>query len=584
MTQIHETAPPGRHAAPPSTPSLLIPKLVTVLREGYTAALFRADFISGLTVAIVALPLAMALAIASGTTPDKGLVTVVIAGILISALGGSRFQIGGPTGAFVVVVFGVIQRFGYEGLTLATMMAGGMLIIAGLARLGTWIKYIPEPVVTGFTAGIAVIIASGEIKDFFGLHPASNPGDFIGKMGALWAARGTFTSQTLALSAGALALIILLRRFRPKWPAFLIAVACASLIVWGIALKVDTIGSVFGGIPDRLPAPALPAFDLATLRSVLPSAFTIAFLAGVESLLSAVVADGMTGRRHRSNCELIAQGCANIASALFGGLPATGAIARTATNIRSGARTPFSGILHAVFVLLFMLFAAPLASYVPLASLAAVLLIVAWNMSELGKMRRMLSAPLGDVLVLLLTFGLTVLVDLTFAIQVGVVLASILFMHRMAQVVTVQHGVNPIAPDIDDRTEAAGVVTDQRAGLPEGVEVFQLRGPLFFGAAGVLADLLDRIGRPPRVFIVRMHDVPLIDSSGVGALRDFVQRCRHMGTRVIIAGVQPQPRRILDQMGFGSSGDDLTITKDLSEAIRRASQAAEAITPETRNA
>jgi sulfate permease, SulP family len=546
---------------------LFVPKLVTALREGYRLADFRADFLAGLTVAIVALPLAMALAIASGTTPEKGLVTVVVAGLLISALGGSRFQIGGPTGAFVVVVFNVIERHGYDGLVLATLMAGLMLIVAGVARVGTWVKYIPEPVVTGFTAGIAVIILTSQLKDIFGLSPGSNPGEVLEKVKALWAARDTVSPSAVAVSIGSLILIFGIRRLRPKWPSFLIAVIAASLSVLAFGLNVDTIGSVFGGIPRVLPTPELPTVTLERLQALLPSAFTIAFLAGVESLLSAVVADGMTGRRHRSNCEIVAQGVANTASALFGGLPATGAIARTATNIRAGARSPIAGILHAVIVLIFMLIAAPLASYVPLAALAAVLVVVALYMSEFGKIRAMMSAPVGDILVLFITFSLTVLVDLTVAIQVGVVLAAILFMHRMAEVVTVQHGASPIAGDVDDFEQANGE-RDQRADLPEDVEVFQLRGPLFFGAASVLQDVLDRMGRPPRAFILRMREVPLVDASGVGALKEFVRRCRSHDTTVIVTGIQPQPRRILRQMGFTGEHEGLLFVESLDAALR----------------
>jgi SulP family sulfate permease len=546
---------------------LFVPKLVTALREGYGIAHLRADFAAGLTVAIVALPLAMALAIASGAAPEKGLVTVVVAGLLISALGGSRFQIGGPTGAFVVVVFNVIDAHGYDGLVLATLMAGLMLIVAGLARLGTWIKYIPEPVVTGFTAGIAVIILTSQLKDFFGLAPAAAPAEFSEKVKVLWAARDTVSPAAFGIAAGALLLILALRHFRPKWPAFLIAVAAASLITWAFRLPVDTIGSVFGGIPRAIPTPELPEFSLERAQALVPSAFTIAFLAGVESLLSAVVADGMTGRRHRSNCEIVAQGVANTASALFGGLPATGAIARTATNIRAGARTPVAGVLHAVFVLLFMLVAAPLAAYVPLAALAAVLVVVAVYMSEFGKIRATLSAPVGDILVLFITFALTVAVDLTVAIEVGVVLAAILFMHRMAEVVTVQRGISPIIEDVDDFARERGEA-DQRAGLPADIEVFQLRGPLFFGAASVLEDVLDRMSRTPRAFILRMREVPLIDASGVGALKAFVRRCRGLGVTVVVTGVQPQPRRILTQMGFGAEQDGLRFADDLGAALR----------------
>ncbi|MSO72358.1 MAG: sodium-independent anion transporter [Rhodospirillaceae bacterium] len=417
---------PQSPTAPPPAWHLYVPKLITSLREGYGLADFRADAVSGLTVAIIALPLAMALGIASGTTPEKGLVTAVVAGFLISALGGSRVQIGGPTGAFVVVVFNVIQAHGYEGLIVATLMAGIMLIVAGLARLGTWIKYIPTPAVTGFTFGIAVLIFSSQVADLFGLHLASAPADFIPKWESYWRARETISLNATAMGLSILALLILQRRYAPRWPGFLIAVVGASLAAAALQLPLDTIGSRFGEIPRALPTPSLPDLSLYGLVDLFPSAFTIAFLAGFESLLSAVIADGMTGRRHRSNCELVAQGVANIASALFGGMPATGAIARTATNIRAGARTPVSGILHAVFLLIFMLLLAPLAGYVPLASLAAVLVMVALNMSEAERFADLFAAPLGDRLVLVTTFGLTVLVDLTVAIQVGVVLASVL--------------------------------------------------------------------------------------------------------------------------------------------------------------
>jgi sulfate permease, SulP family len=557
-------------AYPPARPTptwhLFVPKLITTLRQGYGLGDLRSDTLAGLTVAIVALPLAMALAIASGATPDKGLITVVVAGLLISALGGSRFQIGGPTGAFVVVVFNVIQAHGYDGLILATLMAGIMLIVAGYARLGTWIKYIPEPVVTGFTAGIAVIIFSSQIRDLLGLEMAEVPAEFLEKWAAFWEARETLAIPAVAISTGALATILLLRRYAPKLPGFLIAVIGASAAVWLFAIPVETIGSRFGGISGSIPAPVIPEITLDRLQALLPSAFTIAFLAGVESLLSAVVADGMTGRRHRSNCELVAQGVANSASALFGGLPATGAIARTATNIKAGARSPVAGVLHAVFVLVFMLAASPLMAFVPLASLAAILVIVAWNMSEIDKFTHLLSAPWGDRVVLLLTFALTVLVDLTVAIQVGVVLAAILFMHRMAKVVAVQKGVQLIEEDLDDFTRPRDGY-HQRDALPPGVEVFQVRGPLFFGAASHLADLLDRIGQTPRIFILRMREVPLIDATGVGALREFVRRCESQGTTVIITGIQPQPREILVQMGFAEDQGGLRFARDFQAAL-----------------
>ena len=404
----------------------LVPKIFTVIKQGYSVKNLRADTISGLTVAIVALPLAMALGIASGATPAEGLITVVIAGFLISALGGSRYQIGGPTGAFVVVIFNVIAQHGYDGLVMATLMAGLILIVAGLARLGTWIKYIPESVVTGFTAGIAVIIFSSQIKDLLGLQIEKVPGEFFEKWHAFWTARDTFSLPSVIISASALAALILLKKYAPKVPALLIAVVTASLAVWLFNIDVPTIGNVFGGIPNSIPAPHIPSITLEKAGLLLPSALTIAFLAGIESLLSAVVADKMTGRQHRSNGELVAQGVANTASALFGGMPATGAIARTATNIRAGAFSPISGMLHAVFVLLFMLFMSPLASFVPLACLAAILVMVAWNMSERQHFVKIMHGPIRDRIVLLMTFILTVAVDLTMAITAGVVLAIIL--------------------------------------------------------------------------------------------------------------------------------------------------------------
>ncbi|WP_319633535.1 SulP family inorganic anion transporter [Pelagibius marinus] len=565
---------PAPGSLPPDPPAsgpawrLFKPKLITVLKEGYGWGHLRADAVAGLTVAVVALPLAMALAIASGAPPDKGLVTAVVAGFLISLLGGSRFQIGGPTGAFVVVVFNVIAQHGYDGLLLATLMAGAMLVVAGLLRFGTWIKYIPEPVVTGFTAGIAVIIFSSQLKDLFGLSLAEVPAEFLPKLKALWAARDTLDPATFAVAATALAAILLLRRYAPKVPALLVAVVGASLAVWGLGLPVETIGSRFGEISSSLPLPQLPAFSLRQAVEVLPSAFTIAFLAGIESLLSAMVADGMTGARHRSNCELVAQGVANAASACFAGLPATGAIARTATNIRSGARSPISGMLHAVFLLVFMLVAAPLAAYVPLASLAAVLVIVAWNMSEIDKFRHLMSAPPGDAVVLLVTFSLTVMVDLTVAIEVGVVMAAVLFMHRMAQVVQVEKGVGFLQGDVDDAQIPALDYAFQT--LPAGVEMFSLRGPLFFGAARSLRDALEAMPVPPKVFILRMRNVPMIDSSGVAALSDFMRRCRDRGVAVIVSGIRPQPKDVLSRMGFGTEAggrhDNLSFAANFAEA------------------
>lgn len=535
------------------------PKLVTVLREGYSFSTFRADAIAGVTVAIVALPLAMALGIASGASPDKGLITAVIAGFLISALGGSRMQVGGPTGAFVVVIFNVIAKYGYDGLLIATLLAGLILIAAGIFRLGQLIKYIPHPVVTGFTAGIAVIIASSQVKDFLGLSLEKVPADFLPKWEAYFGVMSTTSWATVAIGAGALGIIIVLRKFAPKLPGFLIAVVVSSLAVSLLHLPVDTIGSRFPNIPAGLPMPSLPEISFVKITQVLPSAFTIAFLAGIEALLSAVVADGMVGTRHRSNQELIGQGIANLGSALFGGLPATGAIARTATNIRSGAKTPIAGILHAVFLLLFILFATKLMAFVPMAALAAILFMVAWGMSEYERFFALLRMPNGDRAVLLLTFGLTVMVDLTVAIGVGVTLASLLFMARMAESVEFDtSGEKDTDLDSED--------VHQRDTLPKGVEVFRITGPFFFGVAGELLDTLRRVGQSPRVIILRMRLVPLLDASGVQALEEFFEQAHLAGAKVVLSGVQPQPRSMLDRLHHGGATDKIFYAADFANA------------------
>ncbi|MDB5699431.1 MAG: high affinity sulfate transporter, sulfate permease family protein [Alphaproteobacteria bacterium] len=517
----------ARSEAAPRDWTRFTPKLLTVLREGYPPARLRADALAGLTVAIIALPLAMALGIASGASPDKGLVTAIVAGLLISALGGSRVQIGGPTGAFVVVVFGVIANHGYDGLVLATLIAGLILIIAGYAGAGRLIRYIPHPVITGFTAGIAVIIATSQIKDFLGLDIAKLPAEFIPKWGAYIAALGTIDRPTLVLSAASLAAIVALRIWAPRLPAFLIAVIAGSAAVWAFGVDVDTIGGRFPDMQLGLPAPALPAFSLAKLQEVLPSAFTIAFLAGIEALLSCVVADGMTGFRHRSGQELVGQGVANMASALFGGLPATGALARTAANVKAGGRTPMAGIFHSLFLLLFVLFASRALEFVPMAVLAAVLLVVAWGMSEARRFFLLMRMPIGERTVLLITFALTIMVDLTVAIGVGVTLASLMFIARMSE-------SGAVMPESEVEDAA------QRENLPEGVEVFRINGPFFFGVAGELLDALKRIGRRPRAIILRMEDVPFIDASGAVALEEFLEQAEADEVQVILCAPRPQ--------------------------------------------
>ena len=555
--QLHSNAPAVWH--------LYVPKLWTVLRGGYTLRDLRHDLIAGFTVAVVALPLAMALAIASGTTPEKGLHTAIIAGFLISALGGSRVQVGGPTAAFIPVVFVVIEKFGYGGLILCTLMAGVMLIAAGLLRLGALLRYMPQPVITGFTAGIAVSIFSSQVKDLFGLRIEHLPGEFIPKWQAYFAHIGTFNIASFALAAACVATMVAIRKYRPLWPVLLISVVAGSAAAFVLQLPVPTIASTFGAIPAALPQFEIPSIPVARFAELLPSAFTIAFLAGVESLLSAVVADGMIGGRHRSNCELIAQGVANCASALFGGLPATGAIARTATNVRAGARSPLAGMLHALFLLAFMLIAAPLMSFVPLAALAAVLLLVAWNMCEIEQFRHLLRGHWGDRLVLLMTFGLTVAFDLTVAIEVGVVLASFLFMHRMSEVVSVESDNGLLDQEIDDLRQPE--VADQRERLPAGVAAFRIAGPWYFAVANRLDEVLDQLPVKPKVFILRMRQVPLIDASGAHALQQFVERCNRQGTAVILSGVQAEPHRMLLHEKLDASGNFLGFAENFEAAL-----------------
>lgn len=559
------------------THSLWLPKLVTVLREGYTAKDFGSDSIAGLTVAIVALPLAIALAIASGTTPEKGLITAIVAGFLISALGGSRYQIGGPTGAFIPIVYAIILKFGFDGLVLATLMAGILLIIAGFMKVGTLMRYMPQPLITGFTSGIAVIIFASQLKDLFGLQIESLPAEFWPKMQMLAANFDSFNVYALIMSVTTILIVLVSRKLSSKIPGFLISVILASVIAVAFNLPVDTIGSRFGAIPDHLPMPSFPEFGLQRAIELFPSALTIAFLAGVESLLSAVVADGMTGGRHRSNAELIGQGVANTASALFGGLPATGAIARTAANIRAGGRSPFAGVLHALFLLLFVLVLSKWISYVPLPALAGLLVVVAWNMSEHKHFRHTLSAPKGDRLVLLLTFLLTVFVDLTLAIEVGMVVAAFVFMARMAQTVEVSTDPSTIM-----KTDENGDLDEnQRSHLPPGVEVFQIRGPLFFGAVEQLDNIFDQFPKAPSVFILRMRLVPLVDASGVHALKTLASRCRHIGSVLVISGLQPQPKRVLQQMGFAGKPGELEFADNFDEAIKMATEFTHQTEPDT---
>lgn len=546
--------------------STFTPKLFTLLKNGYSTSDLRSDAIAGLTVAIIALPLAMALAIASGASPDKGLITAVIAGFLISFLGGSRVQIGGPTGAFVVVIFNVIAQHGYDGLILATLMAGVILLVAGYTRMGQIIKFIPHPVITGFTAGIAVIIASSQVKDFLGLRIDHVPADFIPKWTAYFDAMDTMRIATLGIGLAALLIIIGLRRFAPKLPGYLIAVIVSAFAVALFQIPVETIGSRFPDIPTGLPMPQLPVWDFAKLQSVIPSAFTIAFLAGIEALLSAVVGDGMTGTKHRSNQELVGQGVANIASGLFGGLPATGAIARTATNIKAGAKTPMAGMFHAVFILLFMLFTMDIMAFVPMAALAAILFIVAWGMSEIGHFIHIFRLSRTDRAVMILTFLLTVLVDLTVAIGVGVTLACLLFMKHMSASVEIKSEWRKSNTLYDEEAEYEA----QRHNLPKGVEVFQITGPFFFGVAGDLVDTLKAMGQMPKVLILRMRLVPYLDATGESALESVIKQCGDNGTQIILSGLQVQPLRMLKNAHIEEGKAHVSFVPDYEAALKKA--------------
>ena len=530
----------------PTFAELYAPKLITVLREGYGPADFRADVIAGLTVAIVALPLSMAIAIASGVTPDRGLYTAVIGGFIVSLLGGSRFQVGGPAGAFIVLVALTAERQGVDGVILATAMAGVFLIAAGLLRLGTYIKFIPYPVTVGFTAGIAVIIFASQLRDLFGITlTTKEPGEFVPKLEVLARSLHSANLSAVTVAAVSIAIIVGLRKLRPHWPGILIAVVVAALASWALSLPVETIGTRFGGIPRQLPWPAWPSFSLEKAQAVLPDAIAFALLGAIESLLSAVVADGMTGRRHRSNCELVAQGVANIGSALFGGICVTGTIARTATNVRAGARGPISGMLHSVFLLLFMLIAAPLASYIPLAALASVLVVVAWNMAEKQEFATLIRSSRGDATVLLATFLLTVFRSLTEGILVGFALGAVLFINRMAQMTGIEAGAPLVTADRADDSNGDRTPYDVSLAADPDVLVYRITGAFFFGAASTVGSVLDSIADTRKAFVVDFAAVPFLDSTAANAMSRVAIKAKRQGIRLYITGASPTVRRAL---------------------------------------
>ncbi|MEZ5063788.1 MAG: sulfate permease [bacterium] len=543
--------------------SELEPKLVTVLREGYSRAQFLQDVVAGVIVGIVALPLAIAFAIASGVKPEQGLVTAIVAGLLISALGGSRVQIGGPTGAFVVLVYGIVREFGPDGLAVATMLAGALLVVLGLVRLGTVIRFIPYPVTVGFTSGIAVIIGIGQMRDALGLQMDAVPAEFAPKVAALGSALGTMQPTTVAFTVGTIVVITMWPRRWSRVPGSLVALVASAVLAHAFHLPVETIGDRFGSVGSSLPRPHLPVVDWALLPRLFSPALAIALLGGIESLLSAVVADGMTGRRHRSNVELVAQGFANVITPLFGGIPATGAIARTATNVRSGGRTPVAGIVHSITLLVILLVAGPQAAMIPLASLAGILLVVAWRMGEWHLFLQIFRSTRSDLFVLLSTFLLTVFVDLTIAIQSGVVFAALLFMRRMAEMTEVK-SITDLTGD-DERDDAPGAPSPD---VPADVQIFEIQGPFFFGAAHKFRHTLDRIATSPRVLVLRLRQVPTMDATGLRALEEVLAQCRRSGTTLVLSGVHPQPRALLARSGFLDQLGPDRVFADLAAALR----------------
>ena len=520
---------------------MFIPKLFNTLKT-YNRSQFGKDLMAGLIVGIVALPLAIAFAIASGVSPEKGLYTAIIAGFVISALGGSRVQIGGPTGAFIVIVYGIVQTYGVNGLIIATFMAGIMLIAMGFARLGSVIKFIPHPLIVGFTSGIALLIFSSQVKDFFGLQMGAVPADFIDKWKVYIEHIGSVNVEVVIVAVVTVVIIVLWPKITHKIPGSLIAILVTTAAVYFLHLPVETIGSRFGKIPSSLPSPVIPHLDLSIIKNLIQPAFTIALLGGIESLLSAVVSDGMIGGRHKSNMELIAQGVANIFSSLFGGIPATGAIARTVTNVKNGGRTPVAGMVHAVVLLLIMVFVGKWAALIPMATLAGILVVVAYNMSEWESFVAVLKGPRSDSAVLITTFLLTVIVDLTVAIEIGMVLAVFLFMRNMIKV----SEVNMLTHQPENAGNAIDKDGIQNFIIPKEVEVFEISGPLFFGAAYKFKDSIKFIEKKPKVLIIRMRYVPIIDATGISSIKDVYKETKHMGIKLILSEVNNE--KVLEEL------------------------------------
>ena len=530
--------------------------------EGYDATAFSADLVAGVTVGLVALPLAMAFAIASGLTPQSGIYCAIITGFIIAALGGSRFQIGGPTGAFVVVVSGIIAKYGVDGLFMCTLMAGVILVVMGLTGTGTAVKYIPKPVIIGFTNGIALVIASTQLKDFLGLEIAV-PGEFIGRLEVIGANLGSVPPDSLALGVGTLLLLILWSRYIKRIPAYIVALCAGTGAAIVLQLDVATVGSRFGGIPAGLPAFHIPVFKPELVLSLISPAVTVAMLGAIESLLSAVVADRMGGGRHNPNTELFAQGIANIVSPMFGGLPATGALARTATNIRSGARSPVSGIIHAFTLLGVLLFGASLAAYVPLPVLAAILFVVAWNMGEWLEIGEVFKQSYADIAVWTATFLLTVLADLTVAVEVGMVLAALLYIRRVAQTTTVSRVTHAYI-------EAGRPHILQDKVIPDCVAIFRIHGPFLFGATDKLHEIAEQADDLPRVVVLRLRNMTAIDATGLSAIEELADALRTKGRTMILCGAPSQPMAALRKAEFHRRLGDANICESVQGALDRA--------------
>lgn len=523
----------------------LEPKLITVLREGYTRKQFRGDLLGGLTVGVVALPLSIALAIASGVKPEQGLYTAIFAGFVIAVLGGSRAQISGPTGAFIVIVYGIVQKYGYDGLVVATLIAGVILIAMGLARMGAFLKFVPYPVVIGFTSGIALIIFSSQVSDFLGLKLEKVPADFVEKWIEYVRHAATIDPFTVAVGAASLLIIIFWPKLTHRVPGPLVAILAVTFIVQYFHIPVATIETRFGGVPNSLPMPHFPSVTWQMVQDMFSPAITIAILAGLESLLAAVVADGMMGTRHRSNMELIAQGAGNIVSVMFGGIPATGAIARTATNIKSGGTTPISAIIHCLFLLLVLLFIGKWAAMIPMATLAAVLIVVAYNMSEWREFSHLLKSPRGDVAVLMATFLLTVFIELTVAIQVGILLAAFLFLQKMSTETHVDLITDNLKDDEEFKARDMSGIE-----IPKGVEVFEIYGSLFFGAVRQFKESIRVVAKKPKVLILRMRQVPTIDASGVHVLEELAAEAMENGQILVFSAVSRSVYRVMRKSGF----------------------------------